>query len=166
MKKNKKDLDILKELYGPTPLGSPEEEAQKSIDRIFSNNKDENTTISTATVVTQDELNRTMSFPQMSRDNKGKIELSYNLYGKEANEEEAKVWMFGGNKYGRASWLKGYKYSIVMDSLMRHLTKFANGEDIDEESGLRHTGHIMANAKILAQMDITRKDLDDRSING
>lgn len=96
------------------------------------------------------------------RYNENKPQLSYLLLGREAIQGEAKVWMAGSAKYERANWLKGAPLTEVMDSLLRHLTAFANGEDNDPESGLPHVDHVMCNARMLSQFYHTRKDMDDR----
>lgn len=96
------------------------------------------------------------------RYNKGKPKLSYNALGKEANEGAARIWEYGATKYERGNWLKGMPYTEAVDSLMRHLEAFLDGEDNDLESGLPHVDHIQTCAKILAQSVHTRPDLDDR----
>jgi hypothetical protein len=97
------------------------------------------------------------------RYNSGKPQLSYNLLGKEAIEGECRVWEYGGKKYSRGNWLKGTKWTEAADSLLRHLTSFLNGVDIDEESQQNHVDHVVCCAKILSNSYYTRKDLDDRS---
>jgi hypothetical protein len=37
----------------------------------------------------------------------------------------------------------------VFESMQRHLIAFLRGEDIDPESGLPHTGHILCNAMFI-----------------
>lgn len=106
------------------------------------------------------------------RHNEGKAQLSYNLLSKKAQEGEARVWMHGGKKYARGNWMKGMKWTEAADSLLRHLTDFLNGEDIDPVdtpegisagSGLPHIDHIICCAKILAHTVHNYPELDDRS---
>lgn len=68
---------------------------------------------------------------------------------------------YGAAKYGLHNWKKGLHVRDVASSLLRHLTAFLNGEDIDEESGLSHTGAIAWNALMLSEM-YRRPDMDDR----
>ena len=96
------------------------------------------------------------------RYNEGKPELSYVLTYPRALESLAAVNMYGASKYTRGNYLRGANWTEYVDSLMRHLTAFYGGEDVDPESQHPHVGHIMYNAAILAQMYHTRKDLDDR----
>ena len=96
------------------------------------------------------------------RYNEGKPELSYVLTYPRALESLAAVNMYGASKYTRGNYLRGANWTEYVDSLMRHLTAFYAGEDVDPESQHPHVGHIMYNAAILAQMYHTRKDLDDR----
>lgn len=96
------------------------------------------------------------------RYNEGKPKLSYCLLGAASIIGEAKVWELGEGKYERANWLKCAPYTEVADSLLRHLTAFLNGEDLDAESGLPHADHVLTNARMLSQSFHTRKDLDDR----
>ena len=47
----------------------------------------------------------------------------------------------GARKYADRNWEKGYKWSLSVDALERHLTQFKMGEWLDEETG---TPHIIA----------------------
>ena len=62
----------------------------------------------------------------------------------------AQVLEYGATKYERHNWRKGYinKFSAA-DCLYRHLRQIIIGEDIDDESGFSHIGHIMCNIMIL-----------------
>lgn len=96
------------------------------------------------------------------RKNEGKPKLTYNVLSMEVQAGEAAVWENGAKKYKRGNWLIGGAYTNTADSLLRHVAKFLNGEDIDDESGLPHVDHIVTSAKILSHSFHTRKDLDDR----
>ena len=96
------------------------------------------------------------------RYNKDKPELSMVMEAGAALEGCARVLAFGRDKYSRKNWLKGLPLTSVVDSLQRHVVKFMNNEDTDEESKLAHVSHILCNALFLAQLYHTRPDCDDR----
>lgn len=52
-------------------------------------------------------------------------------------------------KYGRYNWALGQEYHTPFDSCMRHMLKFMNGENDDDESGMSHLLHAAANIMIL-----------------
>lgn len=99
------------------------------------------------------------------RHNAGKPQLTLVLEADAALEGITKVLENGMAKYSRSNWRKGLHHVGIIDSMMRHVMKYLNGEDIDPESGLPHVDHIGCNALFLSQMFHTRKDLDNRSIN-
>lgn len=96
------------------------------------------------------------------RANTGKPELSMMLEAAKAVEGLSRVLMYGRDKYSRGNWLGGLGHMSIVDCLMRHLTAYVSGENLDEESGLPHVDHVLANALFLSQMTKTRHDLDDR----
>ena len=98
------------------------------------------------------------------RFNDGKPQLNYILTAPHAVKGLSQVFEFGAKKYARNNWQKGLKITEVMDSLLRHLMAYQNGEEVDSDSGLKHVHHITWNALILAEMAETRKDMDDRGI--
>ena len=99
---------------------------------------------------------------QALRHNTGKPQLSYLLDAPEAMKQVCEVFMYGAQKYARNNWKKGMPWKSVIDSMLRHLSAFQRGEDIDPESGLPHTGHIMCNAVFLAEYFAERPEYDDR----
>lgn len=94
------------------------------------------------------------------RANSGKPKLSMVLEARKALEGAAMVLMFGEQKYARSDWKKGLDLNECMDSLMRHATKYMDGEylDLNPEtgladegySGLPHLDHLLVNALFLA----------------
>lgn len=100
------------------------------------------------------------------RNNADKPQLSYILGFPHAIEEVAKIAAFGADKYLRYNWKKGLPYTGVVDSLLRHLTAFINGADLDSESGCLHLGHVAWNALALLEFYYRHPDLDDRDTGG
>lgn len=78
----------------------------------------------------------------------------------------AEILTFGANKYGALNWLKGIKYSRLIDAANRHMLAFQNGQDLDTESGKSHLLHAMVNLAFLYYFSVHKKELDDRWENG
>lgn len=78
--------------------------------------------------------------------------------------EVARVYGFGEQKYERYNYLKGYKWSLSIDALFRHLFAFLSGEDRDPESGLLHTSHVEWHASALSAFALRGIGEDDRFI--
>lgn len=70
---------------------------------------------------------------------KGKAPLS--LINRAALEAEARVLEFGANKYGLLNWQNGMEHRRLVDAVLRHVTAYADGEELDPESGLSHLAH-------------------------
>lgn len=79
-----------------------------------------------------------------------KMHLRYDLFPFEAIEAYSRVAEFGAKKYASWNWSAGLPRMQLAASLLRHLFKYMRGEDIDPESGLTHTDHILWNAAALA----------------
>lgn len=109
-----------------------------------------------------------------ARNNKNKAPLSYIFDFPEAVTEFCKVCESGAKKYDRNNWKKGFPYTEVIDSLLRHIKDFQNGEGFYEEtlpSGevvtMHHMGNAMWNCAAVLEQDLAgRKDLDDRYVEG
>jgi len=76
--------------------------------------------------------------------------------------ELAKIGGFGAEKYERFNYLKGFRYSLAFDAMMRHALLFWSGEDIDEESGLSHAAHAAWQALCLVSFSLRGLGTDDR----
>lgn len=76
--------------------------------------------------------------------------------------ELAKVLEFGARKYAENNWRKGIKLSRLTAASMRHLTEIMDGQNLDEETGLQHAGHLMCCAMFLVWTIKNRPDMDDR----
>lgn len=97
---------------------------------------------------------------QAERKNNGKLQWTQIDF--ESMEDMVRVLEFGAEKYDRDNWKKGFPVRQLCDSLLRHMTAFLNGEDIDPESGLTHIGHIQCNAMFLAYNMKHHPEMDDR----
>ncbi|MNS23890.1 hypothetical protein D3C72_557190 [compost metagenome] len=98
-----------------------------------------------------------------SRHNDGKAPLSMILEARHALAGMAGVLEFGAKKYARGNWHKGLLHADICDSMLRHLSAYLSGEDIDPESGKPHVDHIFCNAMFLAEGYRTHPELDNRS---
>lgn len=81
------------------------------------------------------------------RHNQGK--LRYSLVNTFAHEQMVKVLNHGANKYGDNNWVKGFKWTDVIDSFERHWNAFKSGEDFDPETGEYHLAHAACNIHFL-----------------
>ena len=68
----------------------------------------------------------------------------------------------GEKKYGRYNYLKGMKWSRMMDAAMRHITAFNEGEDRASDSNLSHLHHAAACLAILSEYQAKGVGVDDR----
>lgn len=57
-----------------------------------------------------------------------------------------RVLEYGAKKYAPYNWQKPMSRMDILDSMQRAMAKLIDGEENDEESGLPHIGHILANA--------------------
>ncbi len=76
--------------------------------------------------------------------------------------EIAKVAGFGGQKYDRYNFLKGYRWSLGYDALQRHLHAFWGRTDRDAESGLYHLAHAGWHCMALLAFSMFGLGTDDR----
>lgn len=79
-------------------------------------------------------------------------------------EESVRVFEFGARKYATWNWAKGMAWSIPVGCILRHAKAILGGEEIDQDSGLRHMGHIVCNLHMLAWYQDHYPEGDDRPI--
>jgi hypothetical protein len=77
-------------------------------------------------------------------------------------EDEARVWMYGKQKYAAWNWAKGMDWSIPLACALRHLSAWQRGEENDQESGLPHLAHAMCNLRMLTLYSKKYPEGDDR----
>ena len=78
---------------------------------------------------------------------------------------QAAAWAHadGSRKYGPYNWRDtGVKCSTYYAAILRHLTAWADGEDVDPDSACFHLAHIIASCNILLDAGFTGKLEDDR----
>lgn len=57
---------------------------------------------------------------------------------------------------------KALKASMYYDALLRHLARWWERRDVDEESGMPHLAHVICNAVMLLDCEDNRTLIDDR----
>ena len=80
----------------------------------------------------------------------------------------AEVLTFGAQKYSAGNWASGggFEWSRLYGALQRHLNAWANGEDIDPESGKSHLYHAGCMLAFLAVHVERKLGTDDRKTIG
>ena len=75
----------------------------------------------------------------------------------------ARVLTFGAKKYADRNWENGIEYSRVYGALLRHMTAWWDGEDLDPETGLSHLHHASCCIMFLQQfVEFDMNSLDNR----
>lgn len=93
----------------------------------------------------------------------GAQKLRFDLLPAVPLAQVAQVFTHGAVKYGDRNWEKGLAYSRCVAAIFRHLFKWLMREDTDNESGLPHLAHIIANCLFLMQYQLSGNGTDDRS---
>lgn len=92
---------------------------------------------------------------------KGQKFERFDLIPADALTEEARVYGFGAAKYADNNWLKGYKYSLSLAALFRHLVLWTMGQSHDKESGLHHLMHVKWHCNTLFVFETRKLGTDD-----
>jgi hypothetical protein len=74
----------------------------------------------------------------------------------------AEILGFGATKYAPHNWRRGFKWSRMTGAALRHLTAWADGEDLDPETGKSHLAHAGADILFLLEYELTGTGIDDR----
>lgn len=73
------------------------------------------------------------------------------------------ILTFGAKKYAARNWERGIAYGRVFGAIMRHLTAWWGGENLDPESGKSHLDHAMCELMFLSAYEKRgMTSLDDR----
>ncbi len=94
------------------------------------------------------------------RFNDGKLEWS--LVDFKSLEPMVRVLEFGAKKYSRDNWKRGLETTKIVESTLRHLFAFLDGENLDKESQLSHVAHAQCNLMFLQYMMDNKPELDNR----
>ena len=74
----------------------------------------------------------------------------------------ARVAGFGAEKYDRFNFARGYDWSLSFDAMQRHLLLWADGQDLDDESGEPHLAHAAWHCLALLTFSQRGRGTDDR----
>ncbi len=94
---------------------------------------------------------------------KGMKPERFDLFPFDALEEVARVYGMGAAKYADDNWLKGYRWRLSLGALLRHVARFALGEDRDKESGCLHLAHAAWHCLTLLTFTLRKLGTDDRA---
>lgn len=72
------------------------------------------------------------------------------------------VLAFGARKYKPNNWRLGLRWSDTLASAMRHLLAFADGQDLDPETGLPHIDQALCQVLFQSEYYHTKTGIDDR----
>jgi hypothetical protein len=93
---------------------------------------------------------------------KGRKEERWDLFPFDALDEVARVYAFGARKYADDNWLKGYAWRLSLGALLRHISRWACGEDRDPETGCLHLAHAAWHCLALLTFNMRGLGTDDR----
>lgn len=91
--------------------------------------------------------------------------IRHDLLEPYAINELARVFTEGAKKYDTNNWLKGMDWTKCLASLKRHINKWEQGEDFDDETGCFHMAHAAWNALALVSYTKFAPQYDDRFVH-
>ena len=62
----------------------------------------------------------------------------------------AEVLKYGASKYAPNNWMRGMSWETVAGGILRHITAFRRGEELDPETGLPHLHHAACGLMFLS----------------
>lgn len=97
----------------------------------------------------------------------GRAKPSLGLFPSAALIECAGVFQSGADKYGLANWRKDPVESMTyVHAALRHIFKWVDGQDYDEESEYHELAHAIACLAILIDAEWVNRLIDDRPHEG
>lgn len=93
---------------------------------------------------------------------KGTKLARFDLLPVHALTEVAKHYGRTAHKYPPNNWRKGYEWSKSYAALLRHVTQWWNGEDLDEELDTPHLAAVAWHALTLLEYAKDHPEMDDR----
>lgn len=101
--------------------------------------------------------------PTNPKDVIGSNKLPFHLWPETASALGCLALLDGALKYGRSNFRSiGVRASIYYDACRRHINKWFEGQDVDEDSGLPHLAHALACLAIVVDAQAAGKLTDDR----
>lgn len=102
--------------------------------------------------------------PPNPKEAAGRAKCPMHLLSPSAMRETANALGHGAAKYGARNYrVAGVNATTYVGAILRHLTAWNDGEDLDAESGLSHIAHVSACCDILLDCAATGMLNDDRS---
>lgn len=96
---------------------------------------------------------------------KGQKLERYDLIPVEFERALATHYGLGARKYAERNWERGYKWSLSVGALRRHLAAWLDGEDDDPETGSNHLIAVAWHAVALFIFQLRRLGTDDIRLN-
>ena len=98
---------------------------------------------------------------QVQAEKDGKVPYEYLVLS--VLEDDAHVHKHGGDKYGKRNWtIDEILASTYVGAMFRHYKAWAEGEDLDPDSGKPHLTHLRACCAVVMDADKHGKLIDDR----
>lgn len=83
-------------------------------------------------------------------------DVRFDLIPQRMLERVAKVMKNGAIKYGEHNWTKGFKWSVCINHLARHLYLYLTGDKTED-----HLAHMVCNLGFLIEFETTHPELND-----